>query len=154
MGEVAPDQRHLVMSSQLEKRVEQRLDVSGAHGSGQRERQHRHARRGTHGRQVTEADGECLEAEISRPRKGELEVDAFNQRVGGDDVQGAPLRFPPPPHHRRYRPGSLAGPAAHAPDPVEEPMLTKLSNGQLGIELCCVTKRLGNRCGVATNYRA
>ena len=87
--------------------VDERVEV----GDGQRRRKHQReqgrTRRGAHGGEVAQVDGERLVADVAGAAERAIEVHAFDERVGRDHVERIALRL----HNRRIVPDADDDPA-------------------------------------------
>ena len=102
----------------LDEPVDQVVELLGVDRVRQRQRQQRQARRGAHGRDVADVDGQRLVADVARRAEAAIEVHALDQRVGGQDLERAAFGR----RHRRVvadaddQGGGAAGQAARGCD--------------------------------------
>ena len=92
-GDVAADQRRVVAGGPCQERVDNLVDIGDEPSGRQRQREQGAPRRGAHGRQIAQVDGERLVPDIGRRAVGAVEVHAFDQRVGGQDRERAAVRL-------------------------------------------------------------
>ena len=97
IADVAAGQRDARVGRQRQESVDERVHLPGRAVRRQRQREQRQPRRAAHRRDVGEVHGERLPADVARRAEPAIEVDAFDEAVGGEDLQRAALGL----HHRR-----------------------------------------------------
>jgi hypothetical protein len=111
--DVAACQRHARLGRERQETVEQGVHVGGRHALGETEREQGQPRRAAHRGNVGQVDGERLPADVVRRADASIEVNAFDHRVGGEDLERAALRL----HHRRIVADAHRHPGGRGADP-------------------------------------
>jgi hypothetical protein len=90
-GDVAADERDLVSCCQRQQAVQQGVDVGRRQLAGKHQRQQRGAGDRAHGRQVAQVDRERLVPDGVGRTEAPVEMNVFDERVGGEHVGHPPL---------------------------------------------------------------
>ncbi len=90
--DIPADQRDVAGICQLDEPVEQAIDVGEGEIRRQDERQQRIPRRGAHSGDIADVDGKSLVPDVGWGREAAVEMDAFDERIGRQDLQGAAIR--------------------------------------------------------------